>query len=164
MSEFGLRLTPKAGLLGLGLLLVAAYVGRIGWLALHQFNPQDPARLVFALPPLILAGSILLLMVSAPLSMCRGRVVVDGAGVHYHEGAGGAPKQSFAWADLLTSSSPAERWWFRRLILIHRAPERGPAQLVLYDLFVPEFDALSSTLALHRHRYAHAREAVVQLD
>ncbi|MBT9587993.1 hypothetical protein IV102_31950 [bacterium] len=162
-TDFRLTLTWKAIAMAIPLLALAAYLASTGMSVMHRFHPQDPARWMFGVPPMILAAVLVILIAATPRLFCRGRLTLDPLGLHFDRGKG-RTVQHFPWKNLLVNAPSHEQQLLRRLLITNLEVTGRQERLALYDLFVPDFDQLTAAVATYKHRYGRAHDAVIRLD
>ena len=135
-SEFPLAVTKKAKILALLPVCLAVYMLFLGASTFHSFHPLDPSRYLLSLPPVAISLLTLGTLFAIPKKMCTGVIYVRDSGVEYNPGDHDL-NVNFPWNDLIFSAPPNRQQMMRKLILAHR-----DKKLVIYDLFLPDFDLL----------------------
>lgn len=112
----------------------------------RSFHPADPSRYLYALPPIVVSICILVTMVMIPLKMCRGRIELKESGIEWDPGRADL-NAVFPWTESIVSAPASPQATMRTLLLAHR-----DRKVLLYDLFVPDFDMLVAHIMKRRGR------------
>lgn len=145
-TVFPLGMTRKAKLLSIPPLVISIYMIMMGVSFFRSFHPADSSRYIYSLPPIAVALAILGVLFTIPRKMCQGRIELTTNGIEWDPGREDL-NASFPWSESVISVPASPQATLRTLLVAYR-----DRKILLYDLFVPDFDTLVAHILKRKGR------------
>jgi hypothetical protein len=139
-------MTKKAKLLSIPPLVISVYMIMMGVSFFRSFHPADSSRYLYSFPPIIVAVCILVVLFMIPRKMCQGRIELKESGIEWDPGRDDL-NASFPWSESVISVPASPQATLRTLLIAYR-----DRKVLLYDLFVPDFDVLVAHILKRKGR------------
>lgn len=152
---FTLGVTKKARALAVLPVLLSGYLLFESIQIFRQFAPSDSSKYFYCTPPLLLATVLIGTLVWIPRQMSKGQLILTRSGIEYDPGRHDL-NMNFPWNGMIFSAPANPQQMVRSLLIAYR-----DRRVLLYDLFVPQFDDLVAEIKKRKKQAANAESGVL---